>query len=89
VAYELRPSKLGRVAEFGKIWTDLTFHHRSGFWQNFATTFPETLYTKNATDEHSFTLVTHMTYFDTRFGRYGFMKTEQGAELFWTASTLE
>jgi hypothetical protein len=48
-------------------------------------TFPETLYTKNAVNEHSFTLVTHTTYFDTRFGRYGFMKTEQGAELFWTA----
>jgi hypothetical protein len=48
-------------------------------------TFPETLYTKNAVNEHSFMLVTHTTYFDTRFGRYGFMKTEQGAELFWTA----
>jgi hypothetical protein len=40
---------------------------------------------ENAVNEHSFMLVTHTTYFDTRFGRYGFMKTEQGAELFWTA----
>jgi hypothetical protein len=29
-------------------------------------TFPETLYTKNAVNEHSFTSVTHMAYSDTQ-----------------------
>jgi hypothetical protein len=41
-------------------WTDLNFRHNFGSWQNFAMTSPETLYIKNA--------VTHMAYFDTRFG---------------------
>jgi hypothetical protein len=41
----------------------------------------ETLYMKNAVNEHSFAPVTHTTYSDIRFGRYGFLKTEQGAEL--------
>jgi hypothetical protein len=50
---------------------------------------PETLYTKNAVNEHSFVPVTHAAYFDTRFGRYGFLKTKQGAELIWTDQTLE
>jgi hypothetical protein len=49
----------------------------------------ETLYTKNAVNEHSFVPVTHMAYFDTRLGRYGFLKLGYGAELFWTAWTLE
>jgi hypothetical protein len=44
---------------------------------------PETLYMKNAVNEHSFPLVTHMAYFDTCFGCFGFLKTEQGADLFW------
>jgi hypothetical protein len=52
-------------------------------------TCPETLDTKNAINEHNFPLVTHTAYFDIRFGRYGFLKTERGAELFWTAQTLE
>jgi hypothetical protein len=52
-------------------------------------TSPETLYTKNAANKHRFPLVTHTAYFDTRFGRYGFLKTEQGAELFWIAWTLK
>jgi hypothetical protein len=50
---------------------------------------PETLHRKSAVNEHSFTSITHMTYSDTRFYRYGFLKTKQGAELFWTAWTLE
>jgi hypothetical protein len=49
----------------------------------------ETLYTKNAVNKYSFPLVTHTAYFDTRFGCYLFLKTGQGAELFWTAWTLE
>jgi hypothetical protein len=34
-------------------------------------TSPETSYTKNVANELSFLLVTHMTRFDIRFGRYG------------------
>jgi hypothetical protein len=45
-------------------------------WQKFAIATPETLYTKNAVNQHSFVLVTHMACFDTRFGRYGFLKTK-------------
>jgi hypothetical protein len=67
----------------------LTFRHKLGLWQNFAMTFPETLHRKSAINEHSFTPVTHMAYFDTRYYRYGFLKTKQGAELLWTAWTLE
>jgi hypothetical protein len=44
-------------------------------------TLPETLHMKNAVNEHSFTLVTHMAYSDTRFGRYEFLKSGYGAEL--------
>jgi hypothetical protein len=44
-------------------------------------TFPETLYMKNAVNEHSFTPVSHMAYSDTRFGRYGFLNSGYGAEL--------
>jgi hypothetical protein len=67
VTDELRLSEIGRVAESGKFWTDLTFLHQLGFWQNFAMTFPETLHTKIAVNELSFPLVTHMVYSDTRF----------------------
>jgi hypothetical protein len=55
---------------------DLTFRHKSGFWQNFAVTFSETLHTQNAINEPSFMLVTYMAYFNTRLGRYGFLKTK-------------
>jgi hypothetical protein len=34
-------------------------------------TSPETLYTKNVTNELSFLLVTHTTHFDIWFGCYG------------------
>jgi hypothetical protein len=78
---ELRLSELNRVAEFRRNWADLTFQHKSGFWQNFAMTFPETLHAKNAVNEPSFTSVTHMAYSDTWFGCYGFLKSGYGAEL--------
>jgi hypothetical protein len=52
-------------------------------------TSPETLYTKNTVNELSFLLITHTGYFDTRFGCYRFLKLGYGAELFWTAWTLE
>jgi hypothetical protein len=38
-------------------------------------TSPETLYTKNVVNELRFLQVTHMTCFDIRFGRYGFLKS--------------
>jgi hypothetical protein len=44
---------------------------------------------ENAVNELNFSLVTHTAYFHTLFGRYGFLKRKQGAELFWTAWTLE
>jgi hypothetical protein len=52
-------------------------------------TFLEILHRKSVVNEHSFTSVTHMAYSDTRFGCYGFLKLGYGAELFWTAWTLE
>jgi hypothetical protein len=45
-------------------------------------TFPETLNTKIADNELSFPLVTHMTFFDARFGSYGILKSGRGAESF-------
>jgi hypothetical protein len=77
----LRQSEVGRVAELGKIWTDLTFWHKSGFSLNFAMISPETLYTKNAVNELNFPLVTHTANFDTWFGRYRFLNSGCGAEL--------
>jgi hypothetical protein len=50
--------------------------YESGFWQNFAMTSLETLYTKNVVNELSFLLVTHMTYFGIRFGCYEFFKAD-------------
>jgi hypothetical protein len=53
----------------------LTILYKSGFWQNFAMTSPETLYTKIVTNELSFLPVTHTTFFDIRFDRYKFLKS--------------
>jgi hypothetical protein len=47
-------------------------------------TSPENLHTKHDINELSFPLVTYTTYFDTLFGSYGFLRTEHGAQLFWT-----
>jgi hypothetical protein len=41
----------------------------------------EILYTKNAGNEHSFPVVTHTAYFDTRFGHYGLSKSGYSSEL--------
>jgi hypothetical protein len=38
-------------------------------------TSPETSYMKNVTNELRFLVVTHMTHFDIRFGRYGILKS--------------
>jgi hypothetical protein len=53
-SYDCR--KLDRFAE-SEFWADWTFWSKSGFWQNFATTFPETLNTKVADTELRFPLV--------------------------------
>jgi hypothetical protein len=45
-------------------------------------TFPETLNTKVSYNELSFPLVTHMAYYDARFGSYGILKSGRGAENF-------
>jgi hypothetical protein len=71
--------KLVRFAE-SDFWADWTFWSKSGFWQNFAMTFPETLNTKVAISEFSFLLVTHMTYSDAWFYSYGILKLGQGTE---------
>jgi hypothetical protein len=44
-------------------------------------TSPETLHMKDAINEHSFPLDTHTAYFNTQFGRYGFLKSHYSAEL--------
>jgi hypothetical protein len=67
----------------------MTFRHKLGFWQNFAMTSPETLYTKNVVNELSFPLVTHTAHFDIRFGSYRFLNSGYDAELFWTDWTWE
>jgi hypothetical protein len=36
---------------------------------------PETSYTKDVSNKLGFLVVTHMTCFDIRFGRYGFLKS--------------
>jgi hypothetical protein len=43
-------------------------------------TSPETLYTKNVANELIFLLVTHMTCFNIRFGRYRFLNSDFSAE---------
>jgi hypothetical protein len=63
--------------EFG---ANYAFWHKLGFWQKIAMTSPETLYAKNSANELIFPLVTHMAYFDTRFGHYGFLNSGYGAD---------
>jgi hypothetical protein len=75
--------KLDRFVE-SDFWTDWTFCSKSGFWQNFAMTFPETLNTKVADNDLSFPLVTHMAFFDARFGSYGILKSGWVLKTFWT-----
>ena len=47
-------------------------------------TSPETLYKKDVVNKLIFLPVTHTTRFDIRFGCYGVLKSEHGAEHFWT-----
>jgi hypothetical protein len=54
---------------------DNTNLYKIGFWQNFAMAFLETSHMKNVSNELSFPLVTHMTHFDKRFGRYDILKS--------------
>jgi hypothetical protein len=69
VICELRQSETRPDAEITFL-ADHTFLYKTGSWQNFAMTFPETSHTKNVTNELRFPLVTHMTDFDIRFGHY-------------------
>jgi hypothetical protein len=64
--------KHDRSAE-SDFWAYWTFWSKSGFWQNFAMTFLETLNTKVSDSELSFPLVTHMAYSDARFDSYGIL----------------
>jgi hypothetical protein len=73
--------KLNQFAE-SDFWADWTFRSKSGFWQNFAMTFPATLETKVVDSELSFPLVTHMAYSDARFDSYEILKSGRGAENF-------
>jgi hypothetical protein len=79
MSYDCR--KLDQFAE-SEFWADRSFRSKSGFWQNFAMTFPETLNTKVADNELSFPLVTHMAYSNARFGSYGILNSGRGAENF-------
>jgi hypothetical protein len=57
--------------------------HAMSTWfclQNRYDTSLETLYTKNADNKLSFPLVNHIAYFNTRFGRYGLLKSGYGAD---------
>jgi hypothetical protein len=53
-----------------EIWANCTFRHKSGIWQNFAMTSPETLNTEFVVDELIFPPVTHMSYSTARFDSY-------------------
>jgi hypothetical protein len=70
--------KLDRFAE-SEFWADSTFRSKSGFWQNFVMTFPETLNTKVVVNELSSTLVTHKVYSDAQFDRYEILSSGRGA----------
>jgi hypothetical protein len=74
VVCELRQSETRPIAE-SLFLADHIFLYKTGFWRNFAMTSPDTSYTKDVTIELIFLLVTHMTCFDIRFGRYGFLKS--------------
>jgi hypothetical protein len=77
---ELRQSETRLVAESAFL-ADHTFLYKTGFWQNFAMSSPETSYTKNVTNKLMFLVVTHTTHFDIWFAGYRFLKSGYGAEL--------
>jgi hypothetical protein len=70
---ELQQSETRPVADTAFL-VDQTFLYKTDFWRNFTITSPETVYTKNITNELRFLLVTHTTHFDIRFGRYDALK---------------
>jgi hypothetical protein len=72
--YELRKWETRLDAETTFL-ADHTFLYKTGSWQKFAMTSPETSPMKNVTNELSFPLVTHTTHFNIRFGRYGILKS--------------
>jgi hypothetical protein len=76
MSYDCRKLDLSAETE---IWTDYTFQYKSGFWQNWAMTSPETLNTKNAVNKLRFPSVTHTVNSDARFDSYGILNSGQGA----------
>jgi hypothetical protein len=74
---ELRQSETRPVAA-SIFLADHTFLYKIGFWQNFVMTSPETLYTKDVSNELSFLLVTHTTYSDARFDSYRIFEVRTG-----------
>jgi hypothetical protein len=67
-----------------EFWAYRSFRRKSGSERNFTMTSSETLNTKVVVNELRFRLVTHTVFFDGRIDSYGLLKTEHGAELFWT-----
>jgi hypothetical protein len=59
------------------------------FWQNFAMTLPETLYTNNVANELIFLLVTHTTSFDIQINRYECLKSGFAAEQILDRLTIQ
>jgi hypothetical protein len=70
-------------------WAELSFQYKSGFWQNFAMTLPETFYTKYVANEPSFLLVTHTTNFNIQINQYEFFKSGFAAEQILDRLTIQ
>jgi hypothetical protein len=70
-------------------WAELTFLYKLAGWQNFAMTFPETLYTKDVANELIFPLVTHTTSSDIQSNRYEFLKSDLDAEQILDRLTIQ
>jgi hypothetical protein len=73
--------RMARWLNRGKL-SRLDLPTQISIWQNFATTFLETLNTKVADNDLSFLLVTHIAFSDARFGSYGILKSGRGAQNF-------
>jgi hypothetical protein len=72
-----------------EFWTDRTLRHKSGSRRNFSMITPETLNTEVVANELRFPLVTRTVSSDARFDSYELLKSDHGAEWFWTDWTYE
>jgi hypothetical protein len=70
-------------------WAELTILYKSSFWQTFAITLLETLYTKDVANKPSFLLVNHMTSFDIKINRYEFFNSGFAAEQILDRLTIQ